>query len=87
MIKVEFVLVEEKDNEDIKTILEEHTFENAISWYDSIIDDYVYNTVLKLDTQYDFIDWKNAPTVEIIYYNGNGNVIYRDECTDYMFNL
>lgn len=87
MIKVKFILVEDENNEEIRTVLEERVFENAVHWYDSIVDDYVYKTVIKLDTQYDFIDWQNAPTVEILYYNDSEHIVYSDDCTDYMFNL
>lgn len=84
MIKVQFVLINEDDSE---IILESRNFETATSRFDSEINEYVYNKVLDLNAQYDFINFETCPNIEIRYINNKDTVIYYDNCIDYMYGL
>lgn len=80
---VEFVYL----NEDGTTkILLSKDFQGVSSMFSSSIEDFVYKNVLELDKKYNFIDYENAPTIEI-YYKEGGKIIFIDNCVDYMYNL
>lgn len=83
MITIQFVLI----HDDSETILESKVFENAKSKFDKDVDTYIYNRVLDLDMKYDFIEYETCPYIEIRYLNNVGELLYRDNCIDYMYNL
>lgn len=85
MINIKFVLIND-DNSELE--LESKIFNDANSIHDSNICNFVYNKVVfELDNKYNFIDYENCPYVEIRYFDSNENLIYSEDCTDYMFNL
>lgn len=83
-MKVEFVYLEEDETENI---LFSKEFQGIDSMFSSDIDDFVYKNVLELDKKYDFIDYENAPTIEIRYYSKNDKIVFIDNCVNYMYNL
>lgn len=84
MIKVVFALINDDESENLLAAKE---FANAKSIHDIEVSQYVYDKVLELDNQYDFVKYENCPTISIIYMNEDGEKIYYDDCVDYMYNL
>lgn len=88
MIKIKFELITEKENfKEERTLIDEREFPQASNWFDSGIDDYIYHKVLELNGQYDFVNYEEAPYIEISYLNEHNIVVKRDDCIDYYMNL
>lgn len=84
MITVQFVEVHDEQEDKI---LEKASFKNATGMHDPIVSQYVYEHVLALDIQYDFAAIEDdSPYIEIQYFQ-DGNLVYIDNCTDYVYNL
>lgn len=87
MIKVQFIKSTPEDYLDEELILE-LIFPGSTSKFDSFVDDSVYHYVLHFDSIYNFTENDyNGPMIDIIYLDGNDNIIEVDDCMDYMYNL
>lgn len=88
MIRVNFILyIDSIPENETKELLDFKVFEKAKSRFDKEINDYVYHKVLELDAKYNFVEWETCPYVEIEYLDDKSEIIYRDNCIDYIFNL
>lgn len=84
MIIVKYIKNFEENDEDI---IESKEFPNAKDRWDSEVREYTYRKLLDLDSQYNFTNWENAPSIDEVIYDDKGKILACCSCIELYYSL